>query len=298
MFIKHFHVSFIVSQLLNLSFDPSTFVSRIWYLNNNLNPSLTNPDRSFFATQTCLSSFLLPASSPPLSLFPPRTLTYSLSHHVSHLQNLLLMHARTPAHGTYVFSQNKIPNTRSECVLLGDKSAPPPPPLCTKIKTHSEVAGSVYTPRSIAHSRGYWLWRALAVHLPSRLSARCMLAGPPPPLPPPPPLTALARQGGCRGSFGVGGVGGGGDGEGRRLSDRGKKTAGGALALDSCPPCSPRALTEGEPRPLDPPGPRSCLSVLLQGESSCLPRLASVWGNPGLSQWIFSGFAPWKSPLG
>lgn len=59
------------------------------------------------------------------------------------------MHARLHTAHMY-FLKTKLPTTRSERVLLGDKSTPPPalprPPPCTKIKTHREVGGGVYTP--------------------------------------------------------------------------------------------------------------------------------------------------------
>lgn len=45
-----------------------------------------------------------------------------------------------------------------------------------KNKSREEVRA----PRSVPLGGSYRFWRALAVHLPSRLSARCVLAGPPP----------------------------------------------------------------------------------------------------------------------
>lgn len=60
---------------------------------------------SFSNLPLCRVLLLLPL----LTSLPPQTLTSSLPRHVSHLQNSLFMHARTPAHGAYVFSQNKTP---------------------------------------------------------------------------------------------------------------------------------------------------------------------------------------------
>ena len=93
------------------------------------------------------SSALLPAARlhPLINLlyFPPplyQPVTCGLSHHVSHLQNTLFMHACMPAHTAYVSSQNKLANTRSMRVLLGGKSAPRPPhPPLYNNKNREEV---------------------------------------------------------------------------------------------------------------------------------------------------------------
>ena len=148
--------------------------------------------------------------------------------------------------------------------------------------------GASTPPWSIALSRGYWLWRALAVHLPSRLSARCMLAGPVLP-----PLTAPARQRGCRGGDGVGGEGG----VCHRAEQEGEKQLAGAAA--SILPSLLLLLLLQKVNP-DPSTSLllASLASSLQGEWSCRRGLASVWRSAGLSRCIFSAFPPLKSPSG
>lgn len=84
------------------------------------------------------------------------------------------MHACTPAHGAYVFSQNKLPNTRSERVLLGDKS--PPPPSLYENKNTQRGGGSMYTP-SVHRSQQGLLIVTCARSAPSQSPVSQMHAG-------------------------------------------------------------------------------------------------------------------------
>lgn len=125
---------------------------------------------------------------PPLFWYPPRNA--DLQFITSRITPpMLALHACMPAQGAYVFSQNKIPNTRSERVLLGGKSTPQPPPpplfpLSTKIKTRREVALSVYTPLVHRPQRGL-LIVTCACSAPSQSPVSQMHAGRSSPPPPP-----------------------------------------------------------------------------------------------------------------